>query len=116
MGVYLNSADPYTMYMSECSKPYFVDKSRIIAELLPLVQRGNNHICITRPSRFGKTVMANMISAFFEKGQDAKDIFSGTKIGLDAGIMEHLNRYNVVHISFNRMPRECKSYAQYIQI
>lgn len=115
MGVYLNSAGPYTMYKSECSKPYFVDKSRIIAELLPLIEQGNNHICITRPRRFGKTVMANMISAFFAKGQDAKDVFSGTQIGLDTGIMEHLNQYNVVHISFNRMPRECKSYAQYIR-
>lgn len=65
MGIYLNGEDPYFMYKSETLKPYFVDKSQMLAELIPLVQEGNHFICITRPRRFGKTVMANMIGAFF---------------------------------------------------
>ena len=65
MGVYLNSKTAYTLYKSETEKPYFVDKTKMLEELFPLVQTGNNHICITRPRRFGKTVAANMISAFF---------------------------------------------------
>ena len=46
-------------------KPYFIDKTNMLAELFPLVQEGNHFLCITRPRRFGKTVMANMIGAFF---------------------------------------------------
>ena len=65
MGVYLDSKTAYTLYKSETEKPYFVDKTKMLEELFPLVQTGNNHICITRPRRFGKTVMANMIAAFF---------------------------------------------------
>ena len=65
MGVYLDSKTAYTLYKSETEKPYFVDKTRILTELFPSVRTGNNHICITRPRRFGKTVMANMIAAFF---------------------------------------------------
>ena len=70
MGVYLNNVNPYTMYRSECAKPYFVDKSLILQELCPLAEQGNNHICITRPRRFGKTIMANMVGAFFSKGRE----------------------------------------------
>lgn len=114
MGVYLNSASPYTMYTSEQKKPYFVDKTRIIEELLPLIQQGNNHLCITRPRRFGKTVMANMIGAFFGKGQDSSGIFGSLLIGKEKEIMDHMNQYNVVYISFNELPRACKSYGQYI--
>ena len=65
MGRYLNSRAAYTLYKSETEKPYFVDKSEMLQELFPLVRTGNNHICITRPRRFGKTVAANMIAAFF---------------------------------------------------
>ena len=65
VGVYLNSKKGYTLYTSEVQQPYFVDKSKMLQELFPLVSSGNKHICITRPRRFGKTVMANMIDAFF---------------------------------------------------
>lgn len=114
MGTYLNSVGPYIMYKSECDKPYFVDKSMILQELLPLVKQGNNHVCITRPRRFGKTVMANMIGAFLGKGQDSRAIFSDLLIGKEKEAINHANQYNVIHISFNEMPRVCKSYEQYI--
>ena len=65
MGVYLNSTAAYTLYKSETVKPYIVDKTLILKELFPLVEEGNNYLCITRPRRFGKTVMANMIASFF---------------------------------------------------
>lgn len=67
MGFYLNNTRAYDLYNMEIAKSYFVDKSMILAELFPLVTSGNNHICITRPRRFGKTVMANMIVSFFQR-------------------------------------------------
>jgi len=67
MGVYLNSKNAYTMYKNETAKPYYVDKTQMLKELFPLVSEGTNYICITRPRRFGKTVMANMIGSFFPK-------------------------------------------------
>ena len=36
MGIYLNSVSPYTLYKSEVSSAYFVDKSRMLKELIPL--------------------------------------------------------------------------------
>lgn len=67
MGTYLNSITPYTLYKSECLSAYFVDKTLMLRELFPYVSAGNRHICITRPRRFGKTIMANMISSFFKR-------------------------------------------------
>lgn len=70
MGTYLNSKAPYTLYKSEIANPYFVDKSKLLSELFSYTEQGQKYLCITRPRRFGKTVMANMISAFFGKGKD----------------------------------------------
>ena len=68
MGIFLNSAAPYSLYESEVKKPYFVVKSLMLEELFLPAETGNSLICITRPRRFGKTVMANMVSAFFSRG------------------------------------------------
>ena len=65
MGVYLDSKTGYALYKSETEKLYFVDKTLLLKELFPLVEEGSNYVCVTRPRRFGKTVMANMIAAFF---------------------------------------------------
>ncbi len=88
MGIYLNSRSAYALYKSETEKPYFVDKTKMLEELFPLVQTGNNHICITRPRRFGKTVMANMISSFFSNACDAQDVFRPLWIAQAEALLE----------------------------
>lgn len=76
MGVYLNSRKPGAIYANMARGEYFVDKTAMLEELLPLVDvpggpepgrrgGGNRYICITRPRRFGKTVAACMIASFF---------------------------------------------------
>lgn len=114
MGIYLNSESAYTLYKSETQKPYFVDKSRMIEELFPLIEEGANHICITRPRRFGKTVTANMMSAFFSKAREASDIFDRLKISTSQNYSKYRNQYNVIHISLNDISRQCTTYEEYI--
>lgn len=114
MGVYLNSSAAYTLYKSETAKPYFVDKTRILEELFPLVEAGNHYICITRPRRFGKTVMANLIASFFSRGCDASSVFDRLAISRYEFYRQYVNQYNVIHISFNEVPKHCKTYEQYI--
>ena len=48
MGIYLNGTTAYTLYKSETVKPYFIDKTLMLEQLFPLVNEGNNYICITR--------------------------------------------------------------------
>ena len=115
MGTYLNSITPYTLYKSESLSPYFVDKTLMLRELFPYVSAGNRHICITRPRRFGKTIMANMISSFFQKASDSGDVFDGLTISQVDDYRRYKNQYNVIRIDFSKMPRNCDSYTQYIE-
>lgn len=115
MGMYLNSISPYYLYKSEFSRPYFVDKSEVLKELIPFVFQGNSYICVTRPRRFGKTVMANMIGAFFGKGEDASEIFDNLKISQEENYRNHLNQHNVIYIDFSVVDDECTSYKEYIE-
>lgn len=114
MGIYLNSRAAYTLYKSETEKPYFVDKTSMLEELFPLVRTGNNHICITRPRRFGKTVTANMIASFFSRAVDAQDIFQSLSIADAEDYGKYRNQFSVIHISFNELGGMCSSYEEYV--
>ena len=102
MGFYLNSTSAFSLYKSEIKKPYFVDKTMLLKELFPMVAAGNSHICITRPRRFGKTMAANMIGAFFGKGNEAGNIFDSLNISEVFGYAENLNHYNMIYIDFSK--------------
>lgn len=64
---YLNALAPYTLYKEICEGDYFVDKTIMIEEVLNELSAANKYICVTRPRRFGKTVMAHMLTAFLER-------------------------------------------------
>lgn len=114
MGIYVNSKNAYALYKKETAKPYFVDKTVLLKELFPLVEEGSHYLCITRPRRFGKTVMANMVASFFSKGHRANDVFQNLQIYQNKDYEKYLNKYTVIHIMFNDLPRNCNSYKQYI--
>lgn len=114
MGIYLNSFNAYTLYKNETAKPYFVDKSQMLIKLFPLIDQGSHYICITRPRRFGKTVMANMVSSFLAKIKDSHLLFDNLKVSESEGYEEHINKHNVIHIRFNEAPAGCRSYQEYI--
>lgn len=125
MGRFLNSRIPFDSYKTTASEKYFVDKTALIAELIPALGTNQRFFCITRPRRFGKSVMASMVGAFFDKTMDAEEIFEKQEIA-SAEISEklrsdsfgdyhsYINHYDVIYIDFSRTPESCTSYNSYI--
>ena len=93
---------------NEC---FYIDKTDFIREWW---ECRDDVTLITRPRRFGKTVMANMIGAFFEKDEDTKEIFDQLKISKSPEYEKHRNKHDVIYIDFSEMPRECQNYQEYI--
>lgn len=58
--------------------------------------------------------MVNMIAFFFSKACEAKELCDNLVIAKHPKYEKYRNKYNVVHISFNDVPRNCNTYAQYI--
>ena len=93
MGQFLNNKEPYDKYKTVMNGTFFVDKTEILKELIPALQQEQRFFCITRPRRFGKTVMANMIAAFFEKNSE-KSLFEKQITELKT---LHTNHWKEVH-------------------
>lgn len=102
------------MYRKITQCPYFVDKSLLLTELIPSFGSINCYCCITRPRRFGKTVMANMVGAFFGKTSRTDELFDHLAVSGQPEYEGHLNKHNVIYIDFSRAPKGCTDYAQYI--
>lgn len=113
MGMFLNNKAPIINYRKMIENPYFVDKSDFISELIRS-SYANQYICITRPRRFGKTVMANMLAAFFDKNTNSSNIFDSLKISQYDEYNNHLNKHEVIYIDFSEVPDECSNYKDYI--
>ncbi|MDE6913690.1 MAG: ATP-binding protein [Lachnospiraceae bacterium] len=114
MGMFLNSSIPREVYKEVLLDDYFIDKSMLIHELIPAIGKRNRYFCITRPRRFGKTVVASMVGAFFEKTTEEERLFDNLDISVVGEYETHLNHHNVIYIDFSRAPENCSSYQAYI--
>ncbi|MBO5988253.1 MAG: AAA family ATPase, partial [Paludibacteraceae bacterium] len=106
MGLYLNpNADAF---MQNRNKKIYVDKSQIIYELNDLIDSDDNFVCLSRPRRFGKSMAGNMISAYYSKGCDTREVFSQMKLGQEPCFDKYLNRFNVIKLDLNELYQNAK--------
>ena len=116
MGRYLNSTVPCETWKQIVGTRFFVDKTQMLAEVLNAVEvDGQKYLCITRPRRFGKSVMANMIGAFLGKVSDSSSVFNHLSLAENENYERHLNQHNVIFIDFSRVSRDCSNYEQYMK-
>ena len=99
MGTYVN---PGTRNMEiDIDDEFYVDKSMLISLLNDKVESDDRFLCVSRPRRFGKTMAANMIAAYYSKGCDSHEVFSGLKISKDPTFEENINKYTVIKLDMN---------------
>lgn len=114
MNTYLNTNKPLKNYKELIAEKYFVDKSLIIQLLNEKINTKSKYVCITRPRRFGKSSVVDMLGAYYSKAVNSKDIFDKLAISKVNGYEENLNKYNVISISFNEITDNLKTYEEYI--
>ena len=114
MSIYLNTNTALENYKELIKSKYFVDKSNIIEKLNECISTIDKYICVTKPRRFGKSSIINMLGAYYTKGHNSKDIFDKLNISKKGAYLENLNKYNVINISFSDIPSEGLSYRKYI--
>lgn len=112
---YLNTNAPAIHFRRTINSDIYIDKSLLIEKLNMLIGTGKCYICVTRPRRFGKTINANMLGAYYTKGIQSEELFSALEISKRESYMQHLNQHNVFYIDFSRMPDFCESYREYIK-
>ena len=116
MNIYLNTKTPLENFKILTKSKFFIDKSMILKTLNIKLETSNRYICITKPRRFGKTSIADMLGAYYSKAFNSREVFDKLNISKDESYEKNINKYNVINISFNKIPENGSKYSDYISM
>ena len=93
-------------YKALCEKPYYVDKTAILAEIKNINYPRERKVSAFMPEGFGKTSILDMVTAFYSKGCDSRELFADKKIAETPNWDEDLNKYDVFRINMSEVLKE----------
>lgn len=115
MGTYINRGNAgFVKYTTS----EYIDKTGMIAYINSTLGGANMLTCVTRPRRFGKSIAANMLCAYYDKSCDSSALFEKFEIAKDSSFKEHLNKYNVINVDITNFVSEYRgddNIVKYIQ-
>ncbi|MGN0631715.1 MAG: AAA family ATPase, partial [Ruminococcus sp.] len=87
MGIYLNPDN--TDYQEALNSEIYVDKTKFIEYTNSVLRTSQKYICVSRPRRFGKSMAANMLTAYYSHGCDSGELFQNLKISKAESFEKH---------------------------
>ena len=106
MGIFINRGN--TDFLSSLTGEY-VDKSGLIAVVNRTLFTDQRFSCVTRCRRFGKSMAARMLCAYYDDSCDSRSLFAGLEIEHEASFEKHLNKYPVLYIDMTDFITRYKS-------
>ena len=106
MGIYVNPDN--TIFRRMVESEIYVDKTGLIKELNHVLGTEQSWVCVSRARRFGKSVTAGMLEAYYSKGCDSRELFQRFDIGKEPCFETYLNQYDVIHIDMAFMWSNCQ--------
>ena len=95
MGIYLNPG--HVKFQKAVDSEIYIDKTEMITYLNSVVNTEQCYVSVSRPRRFGKTIAANMLCAYYGKG-DSRELFSSLKIAGHDNWDKYLNHFDVIRV------------------
>ena len=114
MGLYVNPGNEE--FDRATKSKIYVDKTGMISFINQNLNTEHQNICVSRPRRFGKSIAANMLVAYYSRGCNSKELFEKLKIAGDAGFEEHLNKYNVIHLNMQQFLGRTKTIDEMLEL
>lgn len=114
MGSYLNPGN-FSFRGSLRSKIY-VDKSELIAKTNEVLYTEQKYICVSRPRRFGKSMAANMLAAYYDRSENTEELFQDLAISKDRSYKENLNQYDVIKINMQEFLSMSETVEEMLQM
>jgi len=113
MGRYLNPGNE--RFSIDVSGTIYVDKSEMICYMNQVMRTQQRFICISRPRRFGKSMAASMLAAYYSRGCNSVELFQGLKIAKADSFFKHLNKYDVILLNMQEFLSRSKSMDEMLE-
>lgn len=79
----------------------YVDKSGLIAVMNSTLHTERRFSCVTRCRRFGKSMAAKMLSAYYDCSCDSRHLFHDLEIARHPSFEKYLNKYPVIYLDMS---------------
>ena len=115
MGTYINRGN---IEFRDIVTHEYVDKTSLIPLVNATLNSENRYSCVTRCRRFGKSMAAKMLCAYYDKSCDSRELFAGLRAEQDASFATYLNKYSVLYLdvtSFTARPEVRTTIVRAIQ-
>lgn len=114
MSKFLNNVKKDNDFLYMAKNHYYVDKTKMISIFNNIMDEyEHRYVCVTRPRRFGKSLNALMLASYYTKNLDMHETFEPLNIHNCKSYENHLNKHNVIYISFNTKNVQFKTYEEY---
>ena len=113
MGILLNPDN--IDFQEALNSEIYVDKTNLLSYTNKVLRTEQKYICVSRPRRFGKSMAANMLTAYYSRGCNSRKMFSSYKIAKADSFEKHLNKYNVIHINMVDFLSEANNIEEMIE-
>lgn len=95
MGIYINKGNEN---FKGVINGEYVDKTGMIEVINKTLNTERRYTCVTRCRRFGKSMAIKMLSAYYDKSCDSRNLFDGLAAQSCPTFEQHLNRYPVINL------------------
>ena len=95
MGLYINKGN--TGFKTSRNSEY-VDKSGLIRVVNSTLFTRQRFSCVSRSRRFGKSMAAEMLAAYYDQSCESHALFEDLEIANDPSFEKHLNQYPVIYV------------------
>ena len=113
MGILLNPDN--IDFQEALNSEIYVDKTELMSYTNKVLRTEQKYICVSRPRRFGKSMAANMLTAYYSRGCDSRELFSKYKIAKADSFEKHLNKYNAIHINMVKYLDEAENIKEMVK-
>ena len=114
MGSYLNPGS--TAFQGSLRSQIYIDKSGLIEKTNTVLGTEQKYVCVSRPRRFGKSMAANMLAAYYDRDCDTKEFFDKLKISQSEEYLKHLNQYDVLKINMQEFLSATQSMEEMLRL
>ena len=98
MGIYINKGN---IGFRQARNSEYVDKSGLIGIVNKTLFTRQKFTCVSRCRRFGKSMVAEMLCAYYDQSCDSRDLFADLEIIKDPSFEQHLNKYPVIYLDIS---------------
>ena len=112
MGRYLNQGNEN--FQKSVNSEIYIDKTGLIKYTNRVINTLQGYVCISRPRRFGKSMAANMLTAYYSRGCDSRELFNEFEISKSMDFEKYRNKYNTISLNMQEFLSRSNNIDEFI--